>query len=36
MAAILVEPIQGENGVLPGTVEFLVGLRRLCDRQGCC
>ncbi len=33
-AAILVEPVQGENGVVPGTVEFLVGLRRLCDRQG--
>jgi len=33
-AAILVEPIQGENGVVPGTVEFLVGLRRLADRQG--
>lgn len=33
-AAILVEPIQGENGVIPGTTEFLVGLRRLADRQG--
>lgn len=33
-AAILVEPIQGENGIVAGTVEFLVGLRRLCDRQG--
>jgi predicted acetylornithine/succinylornithine family transaminase len=33
-AAILVEPVQGENGVIPGSDEFLVGLRRLCDRQG--
>lgn len=33
-AAILVEPIQGENGVVPGSVEFLVGLRRLADRHG--
>jgi predicted acetylornithine/succinylornithine family transaminase len=33
-AAILVEPIQGENGIVVGTDEFLVGLRRLCDRQG--
>lgn len=33
-AAILVEPIQGENGVIPGSDEFLVGLRRLADRHG--
>jgi predicted acetylornithine/succinylornithine family transaminase len=33
-AAILVEPVQGENGVIPGSVEFLVGLRRLADRHG--
>lgn len=33
-AAILVEPIQGENGVRPGSDEFLVGLRRLADRHG--
>jgi predicted acetylornithine/succinylornithine family transaminase len=33
-AAILVEPIQGENGVIAGSTEFLVGLRRLADRQG--
>lgn len=32
-AAIWVEPIQGENGVIPGSEEFLVGLRRLCDRN---
>ncbi len=33
-AAILVEPIQGENGIIPARPEFLVGLRRLADRQG--
>ena len=29
--AILVEPIQGEAGVIPATPDFLAGLRRLCD-----
>ncbi len=33
-AAIMVEPIQGERGVIPGTTEFLKGLRDLCDRAG--
>jgi acetylornithine/succinyldiaminopimelate/putrescine aminotransferase len=32
-AAILVEPIQGENGVRPATPEFLRGLRALCDTR---
>ncbi len=32
--AILVEPIQGENGIVAAKPEFLVGLRRLADRQG--
>jgi acetylornithine aminotransferase/acetylornithine/N-succinyldiaminopimelate aminotransferase len=32
-AAILVEPVQGESGVLPATPEFLRGLRALCDRH---
>jgi acetylornithine/succinyldiaminopimelate/putrescine aminotransferase len=32
--AILVEPILGENGVVAAKPEFLVGLRRLADRQG--
>ena len=32
VAGILVEPIQGERGVIPGTHEFLSGLRELCDR----
>jgi len=31
VAGILVEPIQGERGVIPGTPSFLRGLRELCD-----
>ena len=31
--AILVEPIQGEGGVVPATQEFMKGLRRLCDEK---
>lgn len=31
VAAVLVEPVQGESGVTPATKEFLRGLRRLCD-----
>ncbi|MBI3292541.1 MAG: aspartate aminotransferase family protein [Elusimicrobia bacterium] len=31
--AILVEPIQGEGGVVPATPEFLQALRRLADRH---
>ena len=33
-AAFLVEPIQGEGGILPATAEFLAGLRRLADANG--
>ena len=33
-AGFLVEPVQGEGGILPATQEFLVGLRRLCDEHG--
>jgi len=29
--AVVVEPIQGESGVVPGDLEFLKGLRQLCD-----
>lgn len=29
--AVVVEPIQGESGVIPGDLEFLKGLRQLCD-----
>ncbi len=32
-AAIMVEPIQGENGVIPATEDFLKGLRKLCDKH---
>ena len=31
--AILLEPIQGEIGVVPAEAEFLRGLRRLCDER---
>ncbi len=33
-AAILLEPVQGEGGLMPATPEFLQGLRALCDREG--
>ncbi len=33
-AAILVEPVQGEGGVIPARVEFMQGLRQLCDEAG--
>ena len=31
--AIVVEPIQGEGGVMPATPEFMQGLRELCDQH---
>jgi len=34
VAAILVEPIQGEGGVNPASLEFLQAARRLCDERG--
>ena len=33
-AGILVEPVQGEGGLTVGTVEYLRGLRALCDEKG--
>jgi acetylornithine/N-succinyldiaminopimelate aminotransferase len=33
-AAVLLEPVQGEGGIHPVSREFLLGLRRLCDRYG--
>ena len=32
-AAILVEPVQGEGGIYPASREFLLGLRKICDRN---
>lgn len=32
--AILVEPVQGEGGIRPASVEFLRGLRDICDEHG--
>jgi 4-aminobutyrate aminotransferase/(S)-3-amino-2-methylpropionate transaminase len=34
VAAIVVEPVQGEGGFLPAPPEFLAGLRRICDEHG--
>jgi acetylornithine/N-succinyldiaminopimelate aminotransferase len=34
VAAIVVEPIQGEGGVVPAPVGFLEGLRALCNQTG--
>ncbi len=31
---MIVEPIQGEGGVIPADIEFLKGLRALCDEFG--
>ncbi len=31
--AVMVEPVQGEGGVIPATEEFLQGLRKLCDEK---
>lgn len=33
-AAIMLEPVQGEAGVMPAGAEFLQGLRRLADQHG--
>ncbi|MCH3965760.1 MAG: aspartate aminotransferase family protein [Clostridium sp.] len=32
--AIMIEPIQGEGGVIPATQEFMKGIRKLCDDKG--
>ncbi|BAN04478.1 aspartate aminotransferase family protein [Ilumatobacter coccineus] len=34
IAAVLVEPMQGSGGCIPGTPAFLAGLRSLCDDHG--
>jgi acetylornithine/N-succinyldiaminopimelate aminotransferase len=33
-AAVILEPVQGEGGVLAGTPEYLRAVRALCDRAG--
>jgi acetylornithine aminotransferase len=34
IVAVLVEPILGEGGIRPLTIDYLQGLRRLCDQHG--
>jgi 4-aminobutyrate aminotransferase-like enzyme len=34
IAAVLLEPIQGEGGVHPASAEYFEGVRRLCDERG--
>lgn len=34
VCAVMVEPIQGEGGVMPATTEYLQALRTLCDQHG--
>ena len=34
VAAVLVEPVQGEGGVVVPSSDYLVGLRRLCSERG--
>ena len=34
VAAIVVEPVQGEGGFIPATTEYMRGLREICDEHG--
>ncbi|QGG97051.1 acetylornithine transaminase [Actinomarinicola tropica] len=34
VAAVLLEPVQGEGGVNPASVEYLQGVRRICSERG--
>jgi acetylornithine aminotransferase len=34
IAAILVEPLQGEGGVRPGDLDYFLRLRKICDEKG--
>ena len=34
VCAVVVEPVQGEGGVMPATAEYLQALRTLCDQTG--
>ncbi len=33
-AGVIVEPVQGEGGIFPASVEFLQALRKRCDEVG--
>jgi 4-aminobutyrate aminotransferase/(S)-3-amino-2-methylpropionate transaminase len=34
VAAVIIEPVQGEGGFIPASPEFMAGLRAICDREG--
>ena len=34
VAAVLIETVQGEGGVIPAATEYLRGIRRICDERG--
>jgi 4-aminobutyrate aminotransferase / (S)-3-amino-2-methylpropionate transaminase / 5-aminovalerate transaminase len=34
VAAIVLEPVQGEGGFIPAPPEFIEGIRAICDREG--
>nr|AGC72533.1 acetylornithine aminotransferase [uncultured bacterium A1Q1_fos_862] len=34
VAAVLLEPVQGEGGVNPASAEYFAGVRRICDERG--
>ena len=34
VAAVMIETVQGEGGVIPWPIEYLQGVRRLCDETG--
>ena len=34
VAAVLLEPVQGEGGVNPASADYFAGVRRLCDERG--
>ena len=36
VAALIVEPIAGNMGLVPPRDGFLAGLRAICTREGCC
>jgi len=34
-ACVIIEPVQGEAGVIPASAEFITALRKKCDETGC-